>query len=41
MLLGAGSNGQIIQSFKNVAVQSLYWAGYVQDDWRVTSKLTR
>ncbi len=40
MLLGAGSSGQIIQGFKNVAVHSLYLAGYVQDDWRITTKLT-
>ncbi|MGH9671738.1 MAG: TonB-dependent receptor domain-containing protein [Bryobacteraceae bacterium] len=40
MLVGAGSSGQIIQSFKNVAVQSFYIAGYIQDDYRVTAKLT-
>ncbi len=40
MLLGTGSSGQIIQSFKNVAVQSFYLAGYVQDDYRVSNKLT-
>ncbi len=40
LLLGAGSSGQIIQGFKNVAVQSFYLAGYVQDDWRITPKLT-
>jgi outer membrane receptor protein involved in Fe transport len=40
LLLGTGNNGQIIQGFKNVAVQSFYWAAYAQDDWRVTSKLT-
>jgi hypothetical protein len=40
MLLGTGSSGQIIQSFKNVAVQSFYLAGYVQDDYRLSTRLT-
>jgi hypothetical protein len=40
MLLGAGSSGNLYQSWKNVAAQSLYWAGYFQDDWRVSRKLT-
>ncbi len=40
LLLGSGSSGQIIQGFKNVAVQSFYWAAYIQDDWRITPKLT-
>lgn len=40
LLLGTGSGGSLIQNFKNVAVQSFYYAGYLQDDWRVTSKLT-
>lgn len=39
MLLGTGS-GDVIQNFKDVAAQSYYHAPYVQDDWRVTSKLT-
>ncbi|MFN0088284.1 MAG: TonB-dependent receptor domain-containing protein [Blastocatellia bacterium] len=40
-LLGTGSTGnRLIQGWKNVAAQSFYLAGYVQDDWRVTSKLT-
>ncbi|MGE0103139.1 MAG: TonB-dependent receptor [Blastocatellales bacterium] len=40
-LLGTGGNGNVlIQGWKNVASQSFYYAGYVQDDWRVTSKLT-
>ncbi len=30
----------LIQGWKNVASQSFYYAGYAQDDWRVTSKLT-
>ncbi|MGH9204043.1 MAG: TonB-dependent receptor domain-containing protein, partial [Vicinamibacterales bacterium] len=40
LLLGTGSSGQVIQGFKNVAVQSFYWAAYAQDDWRITPKLT-
>jgi hypothetical protein len=40
-LLGTGAPGNVlIQAWKNVASQSFYLAGYVQDDWRVTSKLT-
>ena len=40
-LLGAGTTGNVlIQGWKNVASQSLYYAGYVQDDWRVNQKLT-
>jgi hypothetical protein len=40
-LLGTGTPGNVlIQAWKNVASQSFYLAGYVQDDWRVTSKLT-
>jgi len=41
MLFGTGSSGNnLIQNFKNVATQNMYMAWYVQDDWRVTSKLT-
>ena len=40
MLLGAGSSGNLYQAWKNVAAQSFYYAGYFQDDWRVTRKLT-
>ncbi len=41
MLLGTGTTGNVlIQGWKNVASQSFYLAGYVQDDWRVTPKLT-
>ncbi|MSV29502.1 MAG: hypothetical protein EXQ52_12290 [Bryobacterales bacterium] len=41
MLLGVGSSGNnLIQNFKNVETQNFYVAWYVQDDWRVTSKLT-
>ncbi len=41
MLLGAGTTGNVlIQGWKNVASQSYYHAGYIQDDWRITSRLT-
>ncbi len=41
MLLGTGSSGNsLIQNFKNVSTQNIYAAWYVQDDWRITSKLT-
>jgi len=40
LMLGTGSGGSLIQNFKNVATQSLYYAGYFQDDWRITNKLT-
>ncbi len=41
LLLGTGTTGNVlIQGWKNVASQSYYHAGYIQDDWRVTSKLT-
>ncbi|MGB2717728.1 MAG: TonB-dependent receptor [Vicinamibacterales bacterium] len=41
LLLGTGQpNDVLIQNWKNVAANSFYWAGYVQDDWRVNSRLT-
>ena len=40
LLMGAGSGGNLYQAWKNVAAQSLYYAGYFQDDWRVGRKLT-
>ena len=41
LLLGTGSSGNnLIQNFKNVATQNMYLAWYVQDDWRITRKLT-
>ncbi|MBL8229171.1 MAG: TonB-dependent receptor [Bryobacterales bacterium] len=40
LLLGTGSSGSLQANYKNVATQSLYVAGYFQDDWRVTSKLS-
>ena len=40
LLLGAGSGGTLQANYKNVATQSLYVAGYFQDDWRVTPKLS-
>ncbi len=40
-LLGTGApNDVLIQNWKNVAANSFYWAGYAQDDWRLTSQLT-
>ena len=40
MLLGTGSSGLLQANYKNVATHSIYAAGYFQDDWRVTPKLT-
>ncbi len=41
MLLGTGTTGNVlIRNWKNVAAQSFYHAFYLQDDWRVTKKLT-
>lgn len=40
LLLGTPGSGNLIQAWKNVASQSLYYAGYVQDDWRITRSLT-
>src|SRR2546426_2498013 len=43
LLLGTGNptaGDVLIQGWKNVAAQSFYLAEYVQDDWRVTPKLT-
>ena len=41
LLLGTGTSGNtLIQNWKNVASQNFYFAGYVQDDWRVSEKLT-
>jgi hypothetical protein len=40
-LLGTGSQDNVlIQGWKNVASQSFYYAGYAQDDWKVSQKLT-
>jgi hypothetical protein len=39
-LLGTGSSGNFFQNWKNVASSSFYHAWYIQDDWRVTRKLT-
>ncbi len=39
MLLGIGNGSMIINS-KNAATQSIYYGAFVQDDWRVTQKLT-
>jgi hypothetical protein len=41
LLLGTGTNNNaLIQNWKNVASQNFYFGGYVQDDWRVTGRLT-
>jgi hypothetical protein len=41
LLLGTGtSNNALIQNWKNVAANNFYVGGYVQDDWRATSRLT-
>ena len=41
LLLGAGTTGNVlIRNWKNVASQSFYHGLYVQDDWRITSRLT-
>jgi len=40
LLLGTGSSGSLINSFKDVAATSLYTAFYLQDDWHVSKKLT-
>lgn len=40
LLLGTGSSGQLQANYKNVATQSFYVAGYFQDDWRLTPKLS-
>jgi hypothetical protein len=39
-LLGTGSGGNFYQNWKNVAAQSFYNAFYIQDDYRITRKLT-
>lgn len=39
-LLGFGSSGNLYQAWKNVASQSYYLGYYIQDDWRITRKLT-
>jgi len=39
LLLGTGT-GDLIQAYKDDASQSYYFAGYLQDDWRITHDLT-
>lgn len=39
-LLGTGSSGNLLQGWKNVASASTYHGFYLQDDWRLTKKLT-
>jgi hypothetical protein len=38
-LLGLGS-GTLTHNFKIINTKSQYWAGYVQDDWKISSRLT-
>jgi outer membrane receptor protein involved in Fe transport len=41
LLLGTGVTGdRLFTQYKDTAAQSFYLSGYVQDDWRVTAKLT-
>jgi hypothetical protein len=40
LLLGTGSSGLLQANYKNVATHSIYAAGYVQDDYRVTPTLS-
>ena len=41
LLLGTGISGdRLMTQYKDEAAQSFYLAGYAQDDWRFTSKLT-
>ncbi|BDC52248.1 hypothetical protein F183_A45630 [Bryobacterales bacterium F-183] len=40
LLLGTGTSGNFYQNWKNVASQSFYQAFYIQDDYRITRKLT-
>ncbi|MBM3785963.1 MAG: hypothetical protein FJW30_16510 [Acidobacteria bacterium] len=41
LLLGTGTTSNVlIRNWKNVASQSFYHAFYLQDDWRITKKLT-
>lgn len=39
-LLGTGAAGNLLQGWKNVASAFTYHGFYIQDDWRLTSKLT-
>jgi hypothetical protein len=39
MLIGVGE-GAVYQNYKDVATQSYYLAGYLQDDWHILPKLT-
>jgi hypothetical protein len=40
LLLGTGSSGNVIQNFKDASTQSFYHAFYVQDDIRISKRLT-
>jgi hypothetical protein len=39
MLIGVGQGG-VYQNYKDVATESYYFAGYLQDDWRLLKKLS-
>jgi hypothetical protein len=39
LLVGLGS-GALTKSWQGSSTQSTYWAGYFNDDWKVTSRLT-
>ena len=39
MLLGIPTGGQVSTNASR-AEESTYWAGYIQDDWRITKRLT-
>jgi hypothetical protein len=39
-LLGTGASGNLLQGWKNVASASTYHGFYIQDDWRLSTKLT-
>jgi hypothetical protein len=38
-LLGLGS-GTLTHNFKIISTNSRYWAGYIQDDWKISDRLT-
>ncbi len=40
LLIGVGNSGNIINGFKDVASRSSYYAWYIGDDWKVSSRLT-
>jgi hypothetical protein len=40
LLLGVGSSGSMTLNYKDVATKSSYYAWYVADDWKISSRLT-